>query len=395
MNMTQHRGRSLQAGMIMVSVGALVAGCKPREKACPPGQFAFKENAGHCCWQGQRWTQATGCAGQPSECPEGLVAAANACEAPRCATGQRLEGGRCCWSGQTYSDAQGGRCVGTPQCPAPLKTAGDTCEDPTTGYVLLSPGRFMMGSPPDEVGRHMDETQHEVHVSRAFWMKKTEVTWGEWTALMGEQPAQMFECGPTCPVGNISWFQALEYLNALSRHEQREQCYVLSTCGPEEDNDGGYDCAEVTFKGASCTGYRLPSEVEWEYAARAGDTRATYNGELTLPLGKDPVMEPIAWYYDNGGHRLSPVGKKRPNAWGLHDMLGNAWEWTGSEYERDNTYTDKDIGAHPGPESRYATRVYRSGSVKSAASFTRAAARNEGRASQRDPFLGFRPVRSF
>ena len=78
--------------------------------------------------------------------------------------------------------------------------------------------------------------------------------------------------------------------------------------------------------------YRLPTEAEWEYAARAGTRGDTYAGNLTDPEGRDPVLERIAWFDENSGDRTQPVGQKAPNAWGLHDMLGNVWEWVQDWY---------------------------------------------------------------
>ena len=180
-----------------------------------------------------------------------------------------------------------------------------------TEYVLVSNGQFIMGSPQDEVGRRQDEEQHEVTLTRDFYLKTTEVTQGEWRKLMGTNPSHNIQCGEDCPVEFLSWFQAVDYLNALSRSEGFDECY-------------GGTGSERTFVGLSCSGYRLATEAEWEYAARAG-TLGTRYGEL----------DDIAWYDGNDGNNDSetrPVGEKSSNAWGLHDMLGNAWEWVHDWY---------------------------------------------------------------
>jgi formylglycine-generating enzyme required for sulfatase activity len=130
--------------------------------------------------------------------------------------------------------------------------------DCPAGYVRIARGTFMMGSPPDEGGREDDETQHRVTITRAYCMKATEVTHGEWQAVMGSNPSEFTSCGANCPVENVSWEEAVGYANALSRREGLPECY-----------------SDSTFSGLSCKGYRLPTEAEWEYAARAGTTAAT------------------------------------------------------------------------------------------------------------------------
>ena len=150
-----------------------------------------------------------------------------------------------------------------------------------TEYVWIPAGRFVMGTPEKYGG------EREVRITQGFWMGKYEVTQTEWEAVMGVNPSRFWGCG-RCPVERVSWEQVQEFLERLN-----------------------------SLESASGRVYRLPTGAEWEYAARAGTTGARY-GEL----------DEIAWWRDNSDGKTHPVGQKRANAWGLHDMLGNVWEFT-------------------------------------------------------------------
>ena len=230
------------------------------------------------------------------------------------------------------------------------------------GYVRIAPGTFTMGySPAVDEGREDDETQHRVTITRAYCMKATEVTQGEWQAVMGINPSNFKDCGANCPVEQVSWKDAVIYANALSRLEGLPECYAGST-----------------FTGLGCRGYRLPTEAEWEYAARAGTTGATYGH-----LGS------MAWFNKNAGLTTHPVSQKQPNAWGLYDMLGNVWEWTGDWYGiYPATVTDP-----TGPAS-WSARVVRGGSCYNYARNVRAAFRNSLTPDFRSYALGFRLSRT-
>jgi formylglycine-generating enzyme required for sulfatase activity len=154
-----------------------------------------------------------------------------------------------------------------------------------------------MGSPPDEPGRQKNEKQHRVRLTQGFYMQTTEVTQGQWRALMGENPSRFKNCGENCPVENVSWNRTQEFIRRLNEWENKPV-------------------------------YRLPTEAEWEYACRAGSKAALANGMLTeLGCDHDPNLDKIGWYCGNAKYELRPVGLKAPNTWGLYDMHGNAWEW--------------------------------------------------------------------
>lgn len=217
-------------------------------------------------------------------------------------------------------------------------------------FVWIPPGNFLMGSPGHEEGRFPGERQHEVRISNGFWIGKHEVTQGEWVAVMGTNPSHFSDCGSRCPVEQVSWNDTQEFVQRLNG-----------------------------WVSGRAYQYRLPTEAEWEYGARARATGARY-GELGA----------IAWYEANSGGTTHPVGQKRPNAWGLHDMLGNVWEWTGDWYGQYPTGPVTDPG---GPESGL-YGVIRGGSWSHHARGVRSADRFNFSPGSRGINLGFRLVRT-
>jgi len=200
--------------------------------------------------------------------------------------------------------------------------------------VLISGGEFTMGSPPGERGRSEVETQHRVKISRTYAIASTEVTNAQFsrflasdanyaalwkaatTARFGDPPR--FATSPDNPQVAVSWYDAARYCNWLS---ERAGLPRNQWAYPEFiDADLGI---ELPPDYLHRTGFRLPTEAEWEYAARAGTTTSRHfgNDEEPLPL--------YAWYDGNTNReRTHPVAQLLPNQWGLFDMLGNVWEWT-------------------------------------------------------------------
>ena len=224
------------------------------------------------------------------------------------------------------------------------------------GFVWIKPGTFIMGSPVTEPERFPDEIQHTVTLTSGFWMSDHEVTQDEYQAIVGTNPSRFK--GPSHPVDQVSWLEAVDYCNKLTNRER---------------NAGRIKAQQA---------YRLPTEAEWEYAARAGTTGARY-GELNA----------IAWHYDNhlATPESQPVRQKLPNAWGLYDMIGNVFEWCA---DWSWAYEPEDQLDPQGPTSSTGARVIRGGSWGNPSQACRSALRGNGNPLISSWFGGFRPVLS-
>ena len=260
----------------------------------------------------------------------------------------------------------------------------------TNGFVRINAGTFTMGSPSGEEGRYSWETQHQVTLTYNFEMKTTEVTQGEFNTLMGYSPSNFTACGTTCPVEMVDWHEACAYANALSVQKGYTQCFDCTGSG------ASISCSlkSAYTKPQDCPGFRLPTEAEWEYAARAGTTTATYNGNLTVTdCTSDPALAPIAWYCFNAGSTTHPVGLKTPNNWGLYDMSGNVWEWGWDWWDGSADYGSGSV-TDPTGQSTGSRRVARGGYWYYYAQLARSASRGNGSPSDRNNGIGFRLVRS-
>jgi formylglycine-generating enzyme required for sulfatase activity len=228
-------------------------------------------------------------------------------------------------------------------------------ESLSLGLVVrwIPAGRFTMGSPSSEELRYQDEVEHEVLLSRGVFLAEAECTQGQWVAVMGSNPSNFK--GTDRPVEQVSWEEAEEFCRKLTAKHRQEG--VL----PE-----GWE-------------WRLPTEAEWEYAARAGTT-GTRHGEL----------DTIAWHGGNSGNETHAVKGKQSNTWGLYDMFGNVWEWCGDWY---GDYPTGSVTDPSGPSSG-SNRVSRGGSWINGAGRTRSAERRGGDPGGRFDFLGFRPALS-
>jgi formylglycine-generating enzyme required for sulfatase activity len=158
-------------------------------------------------------------------------------------------------------------------------------------------GRFMMGSPVDSRGHLLNEAPFEATISKGFWLQQTEITQNQFEHLMGSNPS--YFKGKDNPVDSVSWTEAVEF------------CRRLSELPPEK---------------AAGNLFRLPTEAEWEYACRAGSSGEFCFGD------NETEMDAYGWYSLNSGRTTHPVGQKKPNSWGLHDVHGNVSEWCLDSY---------------------------------------------------------------
>ncbi len=250
--------------------------------------------------------------------------------------------------------------------------------------ALIKAGSFTMGSPSSEVDRSSSETQHTVKISYNFMMGKHEVTQAEYKALMGTNPSYNKNCD-NCPVEKITWFDAIKYCNALSKKEGFAVAYNETT-GELLDANG-----RVTTDITKVVGYRLPTEAEWEYSARAGTTTPFSTGSnLTTSQANYDGNYP---YNGNskGTYRKKTIAVESfsSNVWGLYDMHGNVYEWCHDWYVTYPNSSTNPIGANSGSR-----RVLRGGSWYNYASNCRVADRFYGRPTYSYNYRGFRIARS-
>ncbi len=254
----------------------------------------------------------------------------------------------------------------------------DTGPPPNDAFVFIPPGKFLMGSPIGEPGRTMDETQHEVTLTRGFFMSQFPVTEQWWRQVMGGTPTESRR-----PQHYVSWDMAIQFCNELSLREGLTKAYIINGSN-----------GDVTWN-REANGYRLPTEAEWEYACRATSKAAFNNNTNCLSStteanydGRFPLLGCPTGLYR--GHPTT-VGTFRPNHWGLYDMHGNILEWTWDGWR---TYTteaqiDPVTDAAPGQH-----RVFRGGIWHMEARECRSAFRNTGPPNWEYHDYGFRPVRT-
>ena len=215
---------------------------------------------------------------------------------------------------------------------------GETATNPTDGltYVWINPGTFLMGCSAGDIQCNPDEKPaHQVTIARGFWIGQTPVTQEAYQQATGKTPG--YFKGAKFPADSVNWDEAQTYCQA--------------------------------------TGMRLPTEAEWEYAARAGITADRY-GEV----------DQIAWYGVNSGDKTHEVMQKQPNAWSLYDTLGNVWEWTADWY---GAYADASAKDPQGPPSGK-IRALRGGSWGNGPAFIRVSVRSGNEPQNHSNIVGFR-----
>jgi formylglycine-generating enzyme required for sulfatase activity len=232
-------------------------------------------------------------------------------------------------------------------------------------FVLVPPGKFLMGSPEGEQGRDPDEVQHEVTLTEPFYLGKDEVTQAQYEALVGKDKNPSHFKGAELPVESVSWTEAFEYADSLTK------------------------------KRAAKLLYRLPTEAEWEYSCRGGRSFSQPFG-----IGDGTSLSSDQANFDGnfpfGGaakgkylEKTTPVGSYPPNAFGLNDMHGNVWEWCADWY---GPYAVGNA-TNPGGPLGGSSRVIRGGGWSSFAGYCRAAFRHGFGPGIRNLILGFRLAR--
>ena len=226
-------------------------------------------------------------------------------------------------------------------------------------FIYVPPGTFVMGSPPGNLGRDLDEMPHTVTLTKGYYIQTTEVTQAEWKVVMGENPAMLKN--DDRPVENVSWSDTLTFIRTLNQLEN------TST-------------------------YRLPTEAEWEYACRAG-------AQTSFPTGPSLSTDQANFDgnylysgYEKGVFRRRTVkaGKFLPNKWGFYDMSGNVWEWCQDYY---GPYSSKPE-TNPGGLSSGLFRVLRGGSWYYDIQSCRCASRHKADPSKQSIVIGFRVAKS-
>jgi formylglycine-generating enzyme required for sulfatase activity len=241
--------------------------------------------------------------------------------------------------------------------PAPATLSGKEAVELGDGVklelVLIPAGEFLMGSPDlDKNAQNIEKPQHQVRITKPFYLGAYPVTQEQWKAVMGNNPSRLK--GPKNPVEQVSWDDCQEFLKRLNERFRRSHPSPLLV-GERE--------------------FRLPTEAQWEYACRAGSTTRYCFGNAEKQLGK------YAWYGKNSGDKTHPVGEKKPNAWGLYDMHGNVSEWCADWFGGDYTHsrTDDPTGPTMAVDEQGITkgvpRMIRGGNYRSLPKFCRSASR--------------------
>ncbi|NGZ05210.1 MAG: formylglycine-generating enzyme family protein [Magnetococcales bacterium] len=220
-------------------------------------------------------------------------------------------------------------------------------------FVLIPAGSFIMGVPKGPAEQDPETPQHPVTISKPFYLGKYEVTQKQWEVVMGSNPSKFKD--PSRPVENVSWKDVQEFIQRLNEREKVQR-------------------------------YRLPTEAEWEYAARAGTTTRYSWGD------DESVVGVYAWYNNNSEQQTHPVGEKQPNLWGLYDMAGNVWEWV-QDWYHDEYYAQAPEVDPPGP-AKGSNRVVRGGGWYRFRGSMRPATRDFNSPGRQAADQGFRLVRT-
>jgi formylglycine-generating enzyme required for sulfatase activity len=223
-------------------------------------------------------------------------------------------------------------------------------------FLRIPPGSFQMESQ----SLYGDESIQEVSITRTYYLSKYEVTQGQWESVTGKNPSKFKDCGKSCPVEQVNWVEVQQFIIALNK---RENCSMPSSLSVVE-KEGLHSLAP------GC--YRLPTEAEWAYAANES---------------------PISWHEGNSNRSVHRVGQKAPNQHGLHDMLGNVWEWVLDKYDRNYYWHCRNECADPVNLWSGTKRVRRGGSWYHPEKYSSKSYRGKDAPETRNHRLGFRLLR--
>jgi formylglycine-generating enzyme required for sulfatase activity len=224
-------------------------------------------------------------------------------------------------------------------------------------FKRISPGKTIVNTTPNNVRGGKEQDRPEISLSQPFYIMTTEVTQQQWLDIMGSNPSQFTNCGPDCPVENVSWNEIQIFIDKLNK-------------------------LEGTGK------YRLPTSNEWQFAAMTCPT--DYGPDDPSLKKRNP--DSFSWYRHNSDNTTNPVGQKSPNHWGLYDMTGNVWEWV--QDGRDNDRSSTTANSRTEPSSETGTRFTHGGGWFDNEQLCQATALSKWKANQRFDCLGFRLARS-